>query len=662
MSTKYPLSFSPIKIGNVEIKNRYAAGSVSSRFFINGFFGEWSQNGIDFEVSRARGGFGLIITGSNYGDQSVDGWDPNGDRPSLIQYPKRTGDSTRALTRRAHEYGAKIFLQMGFGPGRMRNGKSCSALPSLKDPSKITPVLTREEIETLLAGHAALAKYAKANGFDGVEIHAHFGYLLDQFEMACTNHRTDEYGGSLENRLLIYKKDIEGIKAACGKDFPVAIRMGAKTYMKSFTEASLTGENEFGRDIDETVEMCKLLESYGIDMFDLNSGTYESHYYCTNPYYMPKGYNIHLARQVKAAVHVPVFCVGMMDDPEMCEKALADGSIDGMTLCRSSMLDPFYARKVAEGREEDIRPCIQCANCEYTNLTCSNPFCSANPAAMQQTKFNIPYALEKKKVAVIGGGIAGLVAAYTAARAGHTVSLYDKAAELGGHMVETGKQPFKQGVAKLNKWYGRELEKLGVEIHLNTEMCAECIKKLDAQVVILALGSEFAAPAIPGADGKNVVSAYDVLMGTAPIGDKVVVIGGGCLGGEIAYQLAGQGKNVTVVEKKAAKVAADKVITDDVRQMLNELLAYKGVRVLGNSEATGITEKTVMVQQDAGPLRMLEADTVVLATGMKPRKSLYNELMGCGKEIYEVGDCTKNGEPTTIQKASSQAYEIAREL
>lgn len=661
MSYKYPLSMSPIKVGNVTIKNRYAAGSVSSRFFLNGFWGEWSENGIDFEVSRARGGFGLIITGSNYGDQTVDGFDPKGDKPSLIHTPKLTANSSKTLTRRAHEYGAKIFLQMGFGPGRMRNGKSCSALPSLKDPSKTTPVLTKEEIETLLKGHATLAKYAKDNGFDGVEIHAHFGYLLDQFEMACTNHRTDEYGGSLENRLLIYKKDIEGIKAACGQDFPVAIRMGAKTYMKSLTAASLTGENEFGRDIDETVEMCKLLESYGIDMFDLNSGTYESHYYCTNPYYMPKGYNIHLAKRVKEAVSVPVFCVGLMDDPEMCEKAIADGSIDGMTLCRSSMLDPDYARKVAEGREADIRPCIQCVCCEYTNLNGSTPFCSANPAAMQQTKFSVPQAQIKKTVAVIGGGIAGMVAAHTAATAGHTVTLYEAGNALGGHMIEIGKQPFKQGVVKLNNWYQRQLEKLGVKVQLNAKMTADHIKKLGADVVILALGSDFAVPEISGISSNKVIPAYDFLMGNVKPGEKVAVVGGGCLGGEIAYQLAGHGRQVSLIDEHS-KVAEDKVITDDVRQMLNELLDYKGVAFYPRSRVTEITEKGVVAVGQDGSRVEIEADSVVIATGMKPRKTMYHELLGCGMELFEVGDCTKFGEPTTIQKASAQAYEIARGL
>lgn len=661
MSFKYPLSMSPIRIGNLTIKNRYAAGSVSSRFFQNGFFGEYSPNGIDFEVSRARGGFGLIITGSNYGDQSVDGWDPKGDKPSPTAYPKLSSSSFKELSRRAHQYGAKIFLQMGFGPGRMRNGKSCSALPSLKDPSKTTPVLSREEIDTLLAGHAKLAKYARDNGFDGVEIHAHFGYLLDQFEMQCTNHRTDEYGGSLENRLLIYKRDIEGIKAACGMDFPVAIRMGAKTYMKSLSEASLTGENEFGRDIEETVQMCRLLESYGIDMFDLNSGTYESHYYCTNPYYMPKGYNIHLARRVKEAVSVPVFCVGLMDDAEMCERAIADGSIDGMTLCRASMLDPDYARKLAEGREDQIRPCIQCTNCEYTNLNGSMPFCSANPAAMQQTRFSVPPAPRKKSVAVIGGGIAGMVAAHTAATAGHQVSLYEAEGQLGGHLRLIGTQPFKSGVEKLRLWYIRELENLGVAIHINCKMDAQSIKAIKPQVLIMATGSDFAKPDIPGIHRENVFFPDRIMKDPALAGERVLIVGGGCLGGELAYQFSDGRRSITIVDEHD-KVAASKTISDDVRQMLNELLVYKGVKFIGESRVTEIGSHSVRIVGQDGSESSVQADTVIIAAGMSPRETMYSQLLGCGIELYQLGDCTMEGRPGTIQLASAQAYEIARLL
>ena len=344
-----------------------------------------------------------------------------------------------------------------------------------------------------------------------------------------------------------------------------------------------------------------------------------------------------------------------MDDVEMCEKALADGAIDGVTICRAAMVDTQYARKVSEGRIEDIRPCIQCCSCEHWNLKTGVPLCSANPAAMREWSYGVPKTEDPKKVAVIGGGIAGLVAAHTAAKAGHKVAIYDKNQELGGHMLEISCQSFKGGVKQLNKWYRRELEKMGVEIHTDSKLCANCVKDLKADVVILATGSEYAASELPGADSAKVVSAVDVMTGKAAVGEKVVVIGGGCVGGEIAYDLAKAGKTVTLVEKNKT-VAADKQLTDDVHQMLSELVVYYKATVLTETAAVAITDAGV--ETDKG--ETLAADTVVIATGTKTAPSLFDELQGCGFEVYQIGDAT--GARNTIQTASAQAYEIARAL
>ncbi|MBP5239033.1 MAG: hypothetical protein J6Z15_00405, partial [Oscillospiraceae bacterium] len=216
------VSMTPLKIGGIEIKNRYCAGSVTGRWLLYEQTGGYSPNGVEFEVSHARGGFGLIITGSNYGDQTVDPFNPMADKPSPLYMPKVSGSSFRTVSERVHQYGSKIFLQVAFGPGRMRNGKAPSVLPTRVDPSKYTQELTKDEIERLIDGAIRLAKYGKNNGFDGVEIHAPFGYLLDQFEMKCTNLRTDEYGGDLDGRLTVIRKIIQGIHAECGRDFPVA--------------------------------------------------------------------------------------------------------------------------------------------------------------------------------------------------------------------------------------------------------------------------------------------------------------------------------------------------------------------------------------------------------------------------------------------------------
>ncbi len=660
---KKRISMTPLNIGGITIKNRYQAGAVTGRFLLYDQMGGYTPNGVEYQVAYARGGFGLIVTGSNYGDQTVDPFNVLNDKPSPLYAPKVSGYTFRTVTERVHQYGSKIFLQIAFGPGRMRNGKAPSVLPTLKDPSKFTEELTKEEIERLLSEAVRLAEYAKANGFDGAEIHAHFGYLLDQFEMKRTNLRTDEYGGDLDGRLTVYRKLITGIKEACGQEFPVAIRMALKTYMKSFTEASLDGSDEFGRDIDETIEVAKKLESYGIDMFNFNSGTYESHYYCVNPYYMEKGYNLELAKQVKKEVSVPIFCTGLMDDAEMCEQALERGDIDGITICRAAMVDTQYARKVSEERVSHIRPCIQCCSCEHWNLKTGVPLCSANPAAMREWSYGIPKAAVSKKVAVIGGGIGGLVAAHTAALAGHQVAVYEKGAQAGGHMLAAAAQSFKAGIEKLNQWYQRELKHLGVSIHTSCDMTAEAVKRLGVDVVILATGSVYAVPQISGIASAKVHYAPEILRNSPSLGhmlgNKVAVIGGGCVGGEIAYDLtANHGKQVTLIEQKS-EVAKDAVTTDDVHQMLNELLSYHHVQILRGTRAVAVEGKSVTVET-GGKREVLPADSIVVTTGVTAAPSLYNELKGCGLELYEVGDIT--GSKNTIQTTSAQAYEIARSL
>ena len=287
---KYEKLFSPLKIGSITVKNRYAVGPMGGRHFIYNNMGAYSENGIDYWVEMARGGFGLIVTGSNVANLTVDPFDPANGNPNPASHPGFFGYGARTVLERVHDYGGRMFLQISMGPGRMRDGKSCSAIPKYKEPDKLTEVLTKEEIETKIADMIKLAKLAKGWGYDGVEIHGmHWGYLLDQFAMAYTNHRTDEYGGDLDGRLTVHRKIIQGIKAACGKDFPVSIRMSMKTFMAGYRKSTLTGEGEVGRTIEEAVEIAKKFESYGIDMLNVNTGTYDTFYYCVGPYYMPKG-------------------------------------------------------------------------------------------------------------------------------------------------------------------------------------------------------------------------------------------------------------------------------------------------------------------------------------------------------------------------------------
>ncbi len=659
---KYEKLFSPLKIGSITVKNRYAVGPMGGRHFIYNNMGAYSENGIDYWVEMARGGFGLIVTGSNVANLTVDPFDPANGNPNPASHPGFFGYGARTVLERVHDYGGRMFLQISMGPGRMRDGKSCSAIPKYKEPDKLTEVLTKEEIETKIADMIKLAKLAKGWGYDGVEIHGmHWGYLLDQFAMVYTNHRTDEYGGDLDGRLTVHRKIIQGIKAACGKDFPVSIRMSMKTFMAGYRKSTLTGEGEVGRTIEEAVEIAKKFESYGIDMLNVNTGTYDTFYYCVGPYYMPKGYNIEFARQIKQAVNIPVFVAGKMDNPEMCERAIADGSIDGVTLARASLVDSHYPEKVYMGREDRIRPCISCTNCIESNLAGGVPLCSVNPAAMHEFNYGITKAVEKKKVVVVGGGVSGMEAARTCFLRGHDVELYEAGGALGGHLIEAGSHPFKDGIAALNRWYQNELNILGVPVHLNSPMDAEKIKALRPDAVILAVGSTHFMPKIPGIDHRKTAGCYDVLMKNVKPGKKVVVVGGGMTGCELAYDLAAyEHCDVTLVEALDKVMSSDPVVPHAVHDMLLDLLDHFNVKVMTGHAIAAVNDEGAVIKSMAdGSEQTLEADTVVMAIGLRPRADMTSELAGSGIQVFTTGDGLQVG---NIRTCVSGAYEIARNI
>lgn len=659
---KYEKLFSPLKIGSITVKNRYAVGPMGGRHFIYNNMGAYSENGIDYWVEMARGGFGLIVTGSNVANLTVDPFDPANGNPNPASHPGFFGYGARTVLERVHDYGGRMFLQISMGPGRMRDGKSCSAIPKYKEPDKLTEELTKEEIETKIADMIKLAKLAKGWGYDGVEIHGmHWGYLLDQFAMAYTNHRTDEYGGDLDGRLTVHRKIIQGIKEACGKDFPVSIRMSMKTFMAGYRKSTLTGEGEVGRTIEEAVEIAKKFESYGIDMLNVNTGTYDTFYYCVGPYYMPKGYNIEFARQIKQAVNIPVFVAGKMDNPEMCERAIADGSIDGVTLARASLVDSHYPEKVYMGREDRIRPCISCTNCIESNLAGGVPLCSVNPAAMHEFNYGITKAVEKKKVVVVGGGVSGMEAARTCFLRGHDVELYEASGAMGGHLIEAGSHPFKDGIAALNRWYQNELNILGVPVHLNSPMDAEKIKALRPDAVILAVGSTHFMPKIPGIDHRKTVGCYDVLMKNVKPGKKVVVVGGGMTGCELAYDLAAyEHCDVTLVEALDKVMSSGSVVPHAVHDMLLDLLDHFNVKVMTGHAIAAVNDAGAVIKSMSdGSEQTLEADTVVMAIGLRPRADMTSELAGSGIQVFTTGDGLQVG---NIRTCVSGAYEIARNI
>ncbi len=655
----YEKSFDPIKVGGITLKNRYAVSPMGAVFDNVNPNGEYTDNFMDYITERARGGFGLITLGSMQAETDVNGAHPFDDAQSPLRAPKTFRNGAIRLTDRVHKYGCKIFFQDSLGHGRMRNQKTPSPIPFLYAPERMGQEMTREEIEHKIDSAVKLAVLAKSGGFDGVEIHGmHWGYLLDQFESPRMNQRTDEYGGDLDGRLNFVRKVIVGIKESCGADYPVSIRFTIKHFMSDFGKASLGGEEEFGRSLEDAVEIVKKLEGYGIDMFNCNSGSYDGFYYACPPYYMEDGYNLKLAKAVKAAVSVPVFLAGKMDDPDMCEKALADGDIDGVVLGRASLVDPHYVQKLRMGRADKIRPCISCQNCIATLFNGGLPMCSVNPGVYLENSYGVAKTLSRKKIVVVGGGVAGMEAARVAAMRGHDVAIYERSGALGGHLIEAGSHPFKKGIARLNAWYKTELEDLHVPVYFGSSLGAGDIKRLKPDAVVLAVGSEHFVPTIPGHDSAKACVCLDLLCGKRKTGDRVVVVGGGLTGSELAYDLAAyESKKVTLVEALDDILSSGLPVPQAVDNMLRDLLKNNEVEILTGHKIVAVSDEGAVVEDKNGLRTTIEADDVVFAIGLRPNGSLEAELRGCGIEVYETGDGTGVG---NIRTAISGAYEIMR--
>ena len=663
MATKYPYSFSPLNIGKVQIRNRYALAPMGTGS-MNGSRGEYTDNTIEYYLERARGGFGLIVLGSIIVDMEAQKPDLiNGPIPPAYA-PSVWRESACRLVERIHDYGTKVFMQIGFGHGRQKPGqKAPSPIPRYADPNEICEPITVEEIQTKIRYMVKTAKMAKDAGFDGVEVHAmHWGYLLDQFALAICNFRDDEYGGSLENRLRVHREIVEGIKAECGQDFPVSIRMGMKSYIKGFHKPSLFGDEEAGRTIEEACQIAELLESYGYDMLDCNSGIYDSFYYAVAPAYMDKGYNIKLAKELKKHVHIPVFVAGKMNDPDMCEEAIRSGEIDGVALGRAGLADGAYPQKLMRGRPDKIHPCIACGNCMASSFSKVSAACAVNPGGMRPGQYPLTRAVQPKKVLVVGGGAGGMEAARAAATRGHQVTLVERSDKLGGRLFDAGRHTFKQDIRALAAWYEQELKDLGVEVKLGCEMTPEAIQASGADAVILSVGADAVMPKrIPGIDHPKAVCCTDVIDGKKAVGQKVAIIGAGLVGAEMAYDMAKEeGKEVILVD------GLDDILSNDpdgvpfqTRWMLNELLDLHGVKKYMGHMLESINDQGCVLKSKTGELVQIEADSVVIAIGFRARASMYQALYGTDMEVYEI--VAGNGIGSIASQVNA-AYEITRNL
>lgn len=656
---KYQRLFEPMQIGKITVKNRYAMAPMGGAGQA-GLYGEFSADAVEYYAERARGGVGLIFTGVSLPDTTVDVIPPgvvvcNRFSPGVFV------QSASRLTEQIHAYGAKVFMQLSMGMGRNGGGVSPSDLPFFKDPSVICREITAEEIKTKIAAIIEGAAIAKATGFDGVEVHAmHEGYLLDQFAMSFMNKRTDEYGGSLENRIRPAVEILQGIKHVCGADFPVSMRLGLKTYIKGFNQASLDGEGEVGRTLEEGIEISKLLEKAGYDLLSVDSGTYDSYYWVHPPMYQPKGLNLSLSEACKKAVSIPVITAGRMDDPDMCLNAVETGKTDGVVLGRALLADPEYCDKVAAGKTEKIRPCLGCHLGCCARIFANKPMsCAVNPQVLRETTYKVYPANVKKNVLVIGGGVGGMEAARVAKLRGHEVTLVEKSGKLGGNLIPGGQPSFKGEDKELIAWYEGELKELGVTVKLNSEMNADDVIAFGADEVVLATGSIPMMPkSVKGIDSSKAISSVDALNGKRKLGETIVVAGGGLVGCELALDLAQKGKKVTVVEMMDKILSSGKPVPIMNAMMLTDLLAKEQVEVKCGYSLKEINETGAVIASSDGKEEAMAADDVVVAIGFKSVNSLAGQLLGKVK-YHDIGD---GKAVANVMTAVWEAYEVARNL
>ena len=684
MDNKYSAIFTPWKIGNVEIKNRIVMCSMGGTCLFG--FAEpnhWDKEAAKLILEVAKNNCGLILPGiAPIRDLVGNKWLYQGEG----KFKK-----LKEFMEEIHKTGAKLFVQITAGFGRSfavsgltetvytnpllrgllkpiinvdRLTMAPSAVPNRWSDKVPSRAMKQKEIRDIIDGFARVAEKCKKAGVDGVEVHAvHEGYLLDQFTLPYVNKRTDEYGGSFENRYRFAVEIVRAIKQACGKDYPVSLRYSVVSKTKDFRVGALPCEGddykEAGRDLEEGIKAARYLQDAGYDMLNCDNGTYDAWYWSHPPMYMPLNCNYREAEEVKKSVSIPVVVAGR-NEPDYAAEKIREGKIDAMGVARQFLADPEWITKLMNGKEEDIRPCICCHNgcfnlAKYEGVPNTQTLaetkamcrCAVNPISMNSEKYGIRKAKTVKKVAVIGGGIGGMETARVAALRGHKVTIYEKSGELGGVFIPAASFDFKEKDRQLIEWYRKQIRELGVEVKLNAEI--KDPNTLDADEVVVATGAKARKLRVPGAE--RALEALTYLNDRSKAGEKVIIIGGSLTGCEIAYELYNMGKQPVIVEMKNDLMAVRGLCLAN-SSYLRDFFKLKKVPVYLNTTLKSITEKGVVVTDKNNKDISLEGDTVILCVGYEPQplgtKTKY--LVG---DSYEVGN---------VMTAVWRAWDVAMKI
>lgn len=683
MRKELEVLLTPWKIGSCEIKNRFVLTSMGG----TDLFGWMEKNhfdkaGADFIMEVARNNCGLVLPGC----QPVY-------NPMFGQWLYKNKKMYRDLAKwmpEFHKTGAKLFIQLTAGFGRSftvssmmetlytnpvlrvlskpvmdldKITASASASPNRWSDKIPSRALTVEEIHEYIDAFAKSAKLCQEAGVDGVEIHAvHEGYLLDQFTLLYVNKRDDEYGGSLENRYRFAAEIVKAIKKECGDDFPVSLRYSVVSKTKGFREGALPGEDykEVGRDMEESEKAAKFLQDAGYDMLNCDNGTYDAWYWAHPPIYMPENCNLEDVEHIRKFVDIPVVCAGRLS-PEAAAESIREGRIDGAGFARNFLADQEWITKLINDREDDIRPCILCHNgcfnmCHYKGVANDQSLsdslglarCAVNAETMQKDKHYIRKTSSPKKVGIIGGGIAGMEAARVLKLRGHNPIIFERDDKLGGTFIAASAESYKEKLRMLLAWYRREMDRLGIDIHLGTEIRSLDEMKYDA--VIVATGAKPRVfNNVPGFD--KTIEACEFLNGKE-VGDTVAVIGGGLTGCEIAYELALSGKHPIIVEMKDDLISQTGVCLAN-SSYLREWFALKKTPVYLETKLKEVRDGEIVCESKQGEIT-IKCDSVISSVGYVPDPLTKGET-----KAYYIGDCKKVGNLRTV---IWDAYETAMKI